>query len=83
MVNDFSTFLFASPSFFEGAGRILDFGNTLSQYNRSETPEEADARAFAADWNAIGDDLMLVLTEDGRVQIQTRTQTASEALQVE
>lgn len=50
-------FLYASPSFAEGAGRILDFGNTLARYNISSTPARADRRAMEADWRAVGSDI--------------------------
>lgn len=54
-MNTFS--LFARPSFTEGVGRILDFGSTLSEYNRSETGEEADSLALYSDWRMIGMDI--------------------------
>lgn len=49
-----SSFLFARPSFVEGIARIIDFGNTLREYNTSPTPEEADYYAIRADWCAVG-----------------------------
>jgi hypothetical protein len=56
-MGDFSTFLFARPSFVEGMGRVLDLGDTLTEYNRSPNDYEADLNAAWADWLAIGDDL--------------------------
>ncbi len=56
-MSDFSTILFARPSFSEGMARIVDFGNTLSEYNRSPTGSQADSLAIRADWRAIGADL--------------------------
>jgi hypothetical protein len=50
-------FLYASPSFFEGMARLIDFGNTLQEYNTSSSPTEADFRALQSDWAVIGDDL--------------------------
>ena len=52
-----STFLFATPNWAEGAGRLMDFGNALTQYNSSRTATEADMRALAMDWRAVGKDL--------------------------
>ena len=52
-----STFLFATPSWAEGAGRIMDFGNHMTEYNVSEGSVDADARATSMDWAAVGDDL--------------------------
>jgi len=52
-----SGFLFPRPSFLEGAARVVDVGGTLNRYNRSETPEEADALAMYADWKAVGEDI--------------------------
>ena len=50
-----SAYLYASPSFSEGVARILDFGNTLGEYN---TPGDLDPDCVALwmDWAAIGDD---------------------------
>jgi hypothetical protein len=56
-MSDYSTILFASPSFIEGVSRVLDMGNTLSEYNSSQSGEAADAYAIFADWRAVGDDL--------------------------
>ena len=49
--------LFNQPSFVEGLARILDFGDTLSEYNLSLTPQQADFHAIRSDWLAVGDDL--------------------------
>lgn len=49
--------LFSRPSFLEGVSRLVDFGNILSIYNRSETSTKADEVALASDWYAVGDDL--------------------------
>jgi hypothetical protein len=35
-------FLFAAPSFIRDMGRAIDLGDTMTQYNRSESPEAAD-----------------------------------------
>lgn len=48
-----SSFLFARPSFFEGVGRLVDFGGALTMYNYSRTPEDADRVALAMDWAAV------------------------------
>ena len=63
MGSKYSSILFASPSIVEVAARILDFGDTLTEYNRSPTPEEADANAIRADWNAVIDDLARAFRE--------------------
>lgn len=49
--------LFARPSFIEGVSRIMDLTGTLSEYNQSETPQEADFNALWADWSSVGIDL--------------------------
>lgn len=59
-MSDYTSILFARPSAIEGAGRLMDFGNTMSEYNTSPSGEEADALAFWADWSAIGSDIMQV-----------------------
>jgi hypothetical protein len=60
IMGDYSTFLFARPSFAEGMARALDFGGTLQEYNRSITPEQADNIALAADIEAVNADFGLV-----------------------
>jgi hypothetical protein len=60
-----STFLFALPTWQEGVGRLVDFGNWLTDYNRTPVPEDPDARATAQDWLAVGDDLRWALWSYG------------------
>ena len=52
-----STFLFARPSFFEGAARLVDWSGGLNFYAMWDEPAEADEAAMAADWSAVHDDL--------------------------
>ena len=52
----FTDLLFARPSFLEGVARLLDFGGTLNEYNRSDMPEDADLVALRSDWEALGED---------------------------
>ena len=56
-MGDFSSFLFARPTAAEGAGRLLDFGDTLTEYNRSDDGEQADLNASWCDWLAVAQDL--------------------------
>ncbi len=49
-----SNFLYASPSFIEGIARTIDLGNTLSEYNYSNNPDEI---ALYMDWAVIGNDI--------------------------
>ncbi len=57
-----STFLFATPTWREGVGRLVDFGDALTEYNRTSTPEDADTRAAAQDWLAVGDELRAAMS---------------------
>lgn len=61
-------FLFAEASPFEGAGRLFDFAGTLTEFNNSLTPEQAEYFAMLADWRAAGDDIRsaMRLYEEGR-----------------
>lgn len=52
-----SDFLFAQPSFVSGVARVFDLWGQLDEYNRSESPSEADAKAIAADWFVVGQDI--------------------------
>jgi len=54
-------FLFAQPSFASGAARTLDLWGQFDDYNRSENGAEADAKAIAADWLVVGQDIVEAL----------------------
>ena len=56
-MNAYFGLLFARPSFLEGVSRVIDLGNTMSEYNSSLTPAQADALALKADLNALRSDL--------------------------
>lgn len=71
-MGEYTSVLFARPSFSEGVGRLLDFGNTLTEYNRSLSGQMADEAALRADALAIGVDLMTVLQEEVRVKIEQK-----------
>ncbi len=64
--------LFAQPSFWAGFGQILDFGNTMFEYNQSLSPEQADSLAIRGDWRAIGDDFRSALEEGGEPEESQR-----------
>lgn len=57
-----STFLFAMPTWQEGVGRLVDFADTLTEYNVTAPPEDPDARAAAQDWLAVDDALRHAVT---------------------
>jgi hypothetical protein len=59
-----SDFLFAEPSFMSGAGRIVDLWGQFDDYNRSDTPAEADAKAIASDWLVVGQDIQDVVEQN-------------------
>lgn len=56
-MGEYTDFLFARPSFMEGAARVLDLGDTLTLYNGSLSEVEADELALLMDMYAIGVDL--------------------------
>ena len=56
-MNHLSTFLYARPSFLEGVARLIDWGNTLQEYNTVSDPKVADYLALSADWRVVGHDL--------------------------
>ncbi len=55
-MGDYSGLLYAEPSFLEGAGRVIDLGATMVNYNTSPTPALADALALRADQMALAAD---------------------------
>lgn len=59
----YSDFLFARPSLIEGIARLMDFGNTLNEYNRSSSTSEADEVAISMDWKAVGCDLYVAINK--------------------
>lgn len=56
-------FLFARPSVASGLARLFDFSGRFDEYNHSETPDEADAKAMFADWAVVGDSLAFVIEQ--------------------
>jgi len=58
-----TSMLYARPSLVEGVSRILDLGGTLSVYNCSPSPEEADFNALYSDWYAVGDDVKTAMSQ--------------------
>ncbi len=58
-----SDFLFARPSFWEGIGRIIDMGDTLTEFNRSLSAAQADRIALEQDWLVVGNDLRRALRQ--------------------
>ncbi len=60
-MGSYTTRLFAVPSFFSGAARVLDLGATFDEYNTSTTPAEADAAALRADFMAAAQDFRMAL----------------------
>jgi hypothetical protein len=61
-----ASFLFARPSLFEGVARVLDMGNTLTEYNSALSPAQADALALYSDWAAIGQDFRVAAQQFNR-----------------
>jgi len=59
-----SDFLFAQPSFASGVARVFDLFGQFDEYNRSETPDEADAKAIASDWIVVGQDIADAIEQD-------------------
>jgi hypothetical protein len=56
-MDEFTDFLFAPTGVIGGVARLVDLGGISDDYNFSSTGEEADRRALAADWLAVGSDL--------------------------
>ena len=50
-------YLFAMPSVWSGAARLLDLFGVFDTYNGSATDDLADARAIYSDWHIVGQDL--------------------------
>ena len=50
-------YLFAMPSVWSGAARVLDLFGVFDTYNDSPSDDLADARAIYSDWRITGQDL--------------------------
>jgi hypothetical protein len=61
-MSKYTRMLFAMPSFASGAARTMDIGGTFDAYNESATPDLADARALAADFMAVAEDMHTAVT---------------------
>jgi len=53
--------LFAVPTFILGFASAFDLFGNLDTYNYSHTPKDADSKAFASDWKAIGFDIKIAV----------------------
>lgn len=62
-MGDLSSLLFARPSFIGGMASILDIGDTLWEFNRSEGRDVADSRALRADMMQVGLDFTVAIEE--------------------
>jgi hypothetical protein len=61
--------LFALPSVWSGAARVLDLFGVFDTYNDSPSDDLADARAIYSDWRITGQDLagaMMVVEREWR-----------------
>jgi hypothetical protein len=66
-------YLYAQPNFIGGMARALDLGDTLTEFNRSITDEEADMIAIKSDWMAVGRDISVAMVEvDAKTQQNTK-----------
>jgi hypothetical protein len=50
-------YLYAHPGFLEGCARAVDLSGSLTAFNESFSPEEADFLALTADWQSVGLDV--------------------------
>ena len=66
MHKTYASLLFASLSFLQGMASTLDLGGTLTAYNISLTPNEADSSALAHDWFVVGDELCEAMETYGK-----------------
>lgn len=78
-MNKLSSFLYARPSFIEGVARLIDFGNTLQEYNASLTGNQADVLATASDWGVVGDDLKNVMLQHEYLERRITDELITEA----
>ena len=56
-------FLVTNPSFINGIGRSIDLFGQFTEYNKSKSGKEADAKSLYNDWKAIGKDIKNTFVE--------------------
>ena len=56
-------YLFAKPTFLEGAARLFDFAGALQQFNYSDSEEMADFIAVSNDWKTVGCDIQVAVNK--------------------
>ena len=54
-------FLFSTPSFFSGAGTVINLAGNFYEFNSSESGFEADEKAIENDFRMIGQDISDVI----------------------
>ena len=73
-------YLYATPSAWSGAARLLDLFGRFDAYNDSPTDELADARALYSDWRIVGQELASAMTKvDTRATLKTAQDGFNEA----
>ncbi len=73
-------FLIARASFLGGAARALDLGNTLTEFNQSLTPQQANATAMRMDWEMVGKALREAMADfEAQVAASDEAESVAEA----
>ncbi len=60
--------LFRTPTARKGAARAVSLFGKLDQYVSMPTAKDADARALASDWKAVGFDIHKAITQYGKAK---------------
>ncbi len=58
-MGNYTNLLFADPNLLSGAASILDFANTLFEFNTSDSDALADLQALKRDWMQTYEDLSI------------------------
>lgn len=61
---NYTDFLFTTPSYLTGAATIFNISGTFYEYNTCESGEEADRIAIAGDFMLVGGDLKKVIDQE-------------------
>lgn len=69
---DFIDFLTPTGTFLNGMASVLDLAGALAQFNESETPQEADTKAIANDWEKTGRNLENAILSYGEKYIREK-----------
>ena len=63
-----TSYLFSTPSFWSGAGSVMNLGGSYFSFNHSTSDNEADRKAIDSDFFMVGQDCWSAFEEIGELE---------------